>query len=238
MKEKIRKNILRVIILLLAVAFLVKFHRAAVLRMYIETCVGNCEKMPILCKAPEKEIINSKINTEYLVELTPYKFPEVEIHIPKTFSIVKEKIHRAYYKRKRRKENEATIYLLHEKRNFFINLFPQLSKQGIKNDYEFLMRVMSAKLKDINNLTDTLFVIIKSIFTPDMGDQKYIKMIKFNSGGNTGFLNYNLLPSGNYFDCNVITTRGDFLKIYIKDRQAILDLDKVLTIISTVRSLE
>lgn len=238
MKEKIRKNILKVIILLLAVAFLVKFHRAAILRMYIETCVGNCEKMPILCKVPEEEIINPKINEEYFAQLTPYKFPELEIHIPKTFSIVKEKIYRTYYKRKKRKENEAIIYLLHESPNFFINLFPQLNKQGIKNDHEFLMRVMSAKLKDINNLTDALFVIIKSIFTPDLGNQKYIKMVKFTSANEAGFINYNLLPSGNYFDCNVITTRGDFFKIYIKDKRATLDLDKVLTIISTARSIE
>jgi len=45
-----------------------------------------------------------------------------------------------------------------------------------------------------------------------------------------------LAKADNYFDCNIINNAGDFFKIYIKDKGASLDLDKVVAIISTAES--
>lgn len=235
MKDKTRRIILNIILLLVTLAYLEKFGKAPLLRTYIELGIGNCQKIPILCILPEREIINPKINKEYLAKLVPYNFPETEIYMPKGFTVIKEEIKRAYYKNKRRKHKDAAAYLLYEKPDFFIGLFPQVKKQGIKNDYTFLSRTMYACPKGINNLTDTFFVIMKTIFTPDLGDQKNAKMVKFSIGDKKGFVTYNLGSTENYFDCNIIDEQKGFFKIYIKDKEAALDLDKVLAIISTVQ---
>jgi len=78
---------------------------------------------------------------------------------------------------------------------------------------------------------------MKSLFTPDLGDEKNVKMVKFAIGNKKGFISYNLAPAGNYFDCNIINNRGDFFKVYIKDRAAVLDLKNVLAIISTLEKV-
>jgi hypothetical protein len=75
---------------------------------------------------------------------------------------------------------------------------------------------------------------MKGIFTPDLGNQKDVKMAQFTVLDKRGFINYNLTGPDHYFDCNIFNTNQDFFKIYIKDKGASLDLDKVLTIISTV----
>ena len=62
MKEKLLRGIPVVIFILLALAFVVKFAGPPTLRLYVETGIGNCRKIPILCAAPSKEIINPEIN--------------------------------------------------------------------------------------------------------------------------------------------------------------------------------
>jgi len=233
MKKAVKKYISMGILLILALPFVAKFGEPAILKAYIENSVGNCEKIPILCSAPEEELVNSNINEEYLSKLILYKFPEIEMYIPEGFNVVKEMISKPYYRKRHYREKAAFIYLLYEKPNFFVNLFPQVSKQGIKDDYEFLGRTMSAQLNQIKNLADMFFVIMKSIFTPDLGDQKNIKMVKFSAKDKKGFINYNLGSLENYFDCNVVTNQGDFF-IYIKDKGKKLDLGNVLAIISTI----
>ena len=125
--------------------------------------------------------------------------------------------------------------MVYQKPKFFINLFPQVKKQGVENNYDFLTRTMNAKVKDIDNVTDAFFVIMKSIFTPNLGDQKNIKMVQFESLGKKGFITYNLNPEENYFDCDVVSSDDTFVKIYIKDKGRALDLDKVIAIISTAK---
>jgi hypothetical protein len=188
--------------------------------------------------APALEIISPKINKEYIAELLPYEFPKMSIYAPKGFTIIKERIKKVYYKRNKRQHSGNVIYLLREDPNFFTNLFPQLTKQGIDSDYEIIKRTMFARLKDIKNLTDTVFVIMKSIFIPDLGDLRNVKMVQFMLTDKKGFINYNLDKSGNYFDGYIIDSGGNFYKIYIKDKEASLDLDKVLAIISTVNKHE
>jgi len=237
-KEKILDGISSVIIFALALTFVAKFAGPIILRSYIQGGIGNCQKVPVLCIVPEKEIDNPSVSKEYLLELLPCKFPEMQLCVPKGFKVIKEKITKVYYKRRRRQDKGATIYLLYKKPNFFVNLFPQAVKQGIKNDYEFLNRTMSAKVEKIDNLTDAFFVIMKTVFTPNLGAYKNIKMVKFTNADKKGFITYNLSPSENYFDCNIFNEQGDFFKIYIKDKAAGLDLDKVFTIISTINRVD
>ena len=235
MKKKIlERYILTTAVLACAVVFVAKFGGPSLLRLYVESGIGNCQNNPILCAIPEKEIINPEIRKEYLAQMVYYDFPGMGIYLPKGFTVVKEKISRVYYKKKKRPHLEPVIYLLEEEAGFFVNLFPRAKKEGIKNDYEFISRVMYADIKNIKNLTDAFFVIMKSVFTPDLGGQKNIKMVKFTLGNAKGFINYNISNKENYFDGNIIDRQGNFFKIYIKDRRAILDLDKVLAIISTI----
>lgn len=231
----LKKYILRAVVFLLCLLFVLKFAKATILRLYVETGIGSCKKNPVFCQSPEEEIINPGINKEYLNGLIAYNLSEgINISAPKGLRVVKEKITKVYYKKNKRKTNGSAIYLLYKKPDFFVGLFPKLKKKGMVDDYEFLKYTMYAKLKDISNLEDAFFVIMKAIFIPDLGDQKNIKMVKFNGSDKKGFINYNLSPLENYFDCNIIDSQGNFFKIYIKDKEANLDLDKVFTIISTL----
>ena len=187
---------------------------------------------------PSEEIINPTINKEYIAELLSYRLPKMAISTPKDMTVIKEKIKKAYYKKKRKGLSGGVIYLLQEEPYFFMNLFPQLKKQGIQDDYGFIKRVMSTRLEEIKNLDDAFFVIIKGIFIPDLGDQNNLKMSQFIIADKRGFINYNLGKDDNYFDCNIIDEQGNLFKVYIKDKGAKLDLDKVMAIISTVKKLE
>jgi len=236
-KNRAAKYISLSVCLLLAILFVAKFGGRSILRLYIEMGVGSCRKIPILCMAPEEGIISSDINKEYCAQLIPYKFPKMEIATPRGFAVVKETIKKVYYKKQRSQYARAVIYLTYQPPDFFVNLFPQLKKQGRFDNYEFIKRTMSAQLKDINNLTDCFFVIMKGIFIPDLGRQENARMVEFSLADKRGFINYNLGGPNNYFDSNVIDKQGNYFKIYIKDREARLALDKVLAIISTAKTL-
>lgn len=237
LKEKILKFFIIGISFLLALAFVIKFSGPAILRLYVQSGIGDCQKMPILCMAPKDLIINPRIDNEYLSQLLPYDdFPKVSISAPRGFTIVQERITKVYYKKKKRNDKGDIIYLLHQEPDFFINLFPQVKSDGIKDNYEFMKRIMYAKLIEIKNISDTFFVIMKGIFTPDLGEQKNVKMAEFIFSHKKGFINYNTIDASHYFDCNIIDSNGDIFKVYIKDKTASLDLDKVLAIISTVRT--
>ena len=98
-----------------------------------------------------------------------------------------------------------------------------------------MRRLMYANLNKVNNITDAFFVIMKSIFTPDIGQQHACRMIKFELGDKRGFINYTMTKPSNYFDCNVLDHQGNFFKIYIKDSGGHLDLNNVFAIISTLK---
>lgn len=221
------------IIFLFAVFFVIKFGGPSILKLYIEMGIGNCQKIPILCMAPPEGLINAEANEEYRNELVPYKFPRMVISVPKGFTVVQERVKKVYYKRGRQEPSDAIIYVDHQEPNFLINLFPQLRKEGIKDDFELMKRAMCAKIENIRKLNDAFFVILKSIFTPDLGNQNNVQMIQVSVADKKCFINYNVGGADNYFDCNVFNDKGSFFKIYIKDKGAKLDIDKVLTIIST-----
>lgn len=236
MKQKAAKYILNTIVLSLALVLAGKLAGPPTLRLYVESGIGSCEKIPILCMVPYQEIVNPAISQEYISGLLPYKFPKMEILLPKGFSVTQERVKKAYYKKKGGSlNNGALIYLFHEEKGFFINLFPRLRKEGISDDYEFIKRIMYANEKDIKNLTDVFFVIMKSIFTPDLGGQNNAVMATFSMEAFRGFINYNLSKPNQYFDCNIINSTGAYFKVYIKDIAGALDLNKVLAIITTIK---
>lgn len=237
-KKSIARFIPLIIFLIFAILFIIKFAGAKLLKLYVNTGVGSCEQIPILCMAPQEEIVNPPINKDYIMELTRFNFekPKMEIFMPKNFMVQKGNVKEVYFKRLKTRPNASMAFLLYRKPNFFINLFPRLTKDKIKNDYDFLSRTMAAKTSSINNITDTFFVIVKGIFIPNLGEMKNLTMIKFTSEGKRGFINYNMDPAVNYFDCNMLNQRGEYFKLYIKDNGSTLNLNKVLAIISTLDS--
>lgn len=234
MKQKIPKIILSVILFLFALIYVAKFSGPNILKLYIESGIGDCQKIPILCMAPGEEIRNPPINKEAIAESILYRFPKMSLSIPKGFTVVKETVKKVYYKKKKRRYPGAIIYLLYEEPGFFVNLFPQFKKEGIISNYEFIKRTMYARIGSIKDLQDAFFVIMKGIFIPDLGEQRNVKLVQFSLRDKGGFINYNLSSPDNYFDCDIINNRGDFFKIYIKDKGARLDLEKVFAIISTL----
>lgn len=231
------KYILIAVILIFALAFMAKFAGPELLRLYVRLGIGDCKKVPVFCIVPAREITNPLIDIKYAQNLSPYKLFGLKIGLPRGFLIVEEEIkNKVNYKKTPRKFSLPAVYIFHKGPNFFMGLFPKLKAQGIKNDLEFIGRVMSAKLEQIQNTTDAFFVIMKGIFIPDLGQQQGVKMVKFSVDDKAGFINYNLTPAGNFFDGNMVDRKGIFLKIYIRDVDKKLDLDKFLAIISTAKT--
>ncbi|KPK97863.1 MAG: hypothetical protein AMJ95_07010 [Omnitrophica WOR_2 bacterium SM23_72] len=235
-KKSFTIKLILFVLLVCAILFVARFSGHAFLKMYVEAGTGSCLKIPILCMMPTETIINPVIDDKFINSLIPYKFPKMNIAIPKGFSVMQETIKKVYYKKKKLSHAEKVVYLLHQPSDFFVGLYPQLKKQGVKDDYEFIRRIMYANLNRIKNVTDAFFVIMKGIFTPDLGDQKNVKMVEFQTQDKRGFINYNL--SNTAFDCNVISEKGGFFKVYIKDKEASLDLAQVLAIINTLVNVD
>jgi len=233
-KKRLFKIFARAILLVIAIAFVVKFAGPNILRQYIGYGIGNCKNTPILCMQPEEKVFTPQIDSAYLDTLVPHVFPRMSVRVPKGFAIVQELIKQKYYK-KRRTNNKAVIYLLIQEPGAFIKLYPDVRKQGVTDNYEFIRRLMYADLDQVNNITDAFFVIMKSVFTPDIGNQSTAKMIKFQITDYKGFINYSMAKPDNYFDCNVFDINGNFFKVYIKDIGGILDLNNVFAIISTLK---
>lgn len=232
--KRFTKHLLHTILLLVALAFVIKFAGPNLLRQYISYGIGDCRSTPILCMQPEEKIFTPQIDNDYLATLTPYAFPRMSVSAPKGFTVIQELIRKQYYK-KRHANNKAVIYLLIQEPGAFIRLYPQVRQQGVNDNYEFIRRLMYAHLDQIKNITDAFFVIMKSVFTPDIGCQSTAKMIKFQLKDFKGFINYQLCRPDNYFDCNVFDADGNFFKVYIKDVGAQLDLNNVFAVISTLK---
>jgi hypothetical protein len=234
MKKKILTGLAIFIFLFLPLALIIKIKGASLIRLYIESGIGTCQNIPIICMTPQDQPVHFSVNRDYAEQLIPQKFAKMRISIPKGFSIVQERVKKAYYKKRKFLHEESIMYVVHEENGFFGNLFPDLRKQGITTDYEFIRRLMFARLDNIKGFTDAFFVVFKTIFTPDVGNQHSAKMIEFTAADKNGFINYNVYGPDNYFDCNIFNRTGGYFKLYIKDKGGKLDLDKVITIISTI----
>lgn len=232
-KNQIYRFFLSALVIIAALAFVVKFGGVALLKAYIQTGMGDCKQNPVLCLSVEKQDTqpDGDISGD-TKDFLPYKFPDFEISVPRGFSIVNEQISKIYYKKHKRNDKGNIIYILYKEPDFFIRLFPQL-RRYVKDDYEFLLRMMSSKLDNISNISDALFVIVKGVFIPDLGSQG-VKMIRFSLNGYRGFINYGLSARAHYFDCNVFDKENNFFKIYIKDKNKSLGLDNIFAVIYTL----
>jgi hypothetical protein len=234
--KRFSKHLYHTILLIILLAFIIKFAGPSLLKQYISYGIGDCRSTPILCMQPEEKIFTPKVDDFYLETLIPHTFPKMLISVPKGFALVQELIKQPYYKKKH-PNRKAVIYLLIQEPSAFIKLYPQVKKQGVADNYEFIRRLMYAHLDQVNNITDAFFVIMKSVFTPDIGNQNTAKMIKFRVNDLKGFINYTMAKPDNYFDCNVFDASGNFFKVYIKDIGAELDLNNVFAIISTLKPI-
>lgn len=234
MKNKIKNITAIAVTLAFCLVFIIRLAGISILRQYISYGIGDCRSIPILCMEPDEKTVTPEIDKEYYETLVPQSFPKLSISIPKGFSVVQELIKRRYYKRRKTGE-EAVIYLLRQEPKAFLNLYPDVKKMGVNNNYEFIQKIMQANLTKIKNIPDAFFVIVKSLITPDIGPQNISRMIRFELGDKTGFINYTMTKRINYFDCSVFDAQDNFFKVYIKDVPARLDLNKVFTIISSLK---
>jgi hypothetical protein len=234
MKHKKANLIFTIIILILALAFVIIFEGPDILKTYIRTGIGSCNKIPMLCKTPTQEIINPAIDKDYLSTLIPHKFSKLSLSAPKGFAVIQELEKQLYYKKRLNRSKESVIFTFRQDPGYFMKLFPQVKKLGISNNYDFIKRLAFAQIDGIKNIDDAFFVILKSIFTPDLGDQNKVISASFTMPDRKGFINYNLFDKMYYFECNVISKDGDFFKVYIKDNGATLDLKEIFAIISTL----
>lgn len=233
---KFAKGVAIALVLAAAALFVAHFGGPNILRWYVETGVGDCGKIPLLCKVPEEKIEDPAPDRGYVAGCVVHRFTDFSIAVPKGFTVVRETVKKVYYKKHRRLDKGAVIYLLYKPPGFFIGLFPRLKQQGIIDDYAFIRRTMYATSGSIRNLSDAFFVIMKSVFLPDLGEQDSVKMAEVRVCGKRGFLNYNLSASGNYFECNLFDADGHYFKVYIKDKSRVLGLKEVLAVISTLQA--
>jgi hypothetical protein len=232
MNKKTLRSIYIYSALVLGIVFVVKFGAPSLLKFYVQSGIGDCRNIPILCMNPVT--CSADLQTgDNLPDSIPYISDSLTASVPKGFAVVEEILSKPFYKKHKRMDKGNIVYLLRKDKGFFVALFPQV-KAG--NDYEFIKSVMYAKITDIKNITDTFFVIMKGVFIPDLGDQNNVKMCSLELEGMKGFINYNLGKRENLFDCNFIGRDGSFYKVYIKDRERKLDLAKVSELIVSLRA--
>jgi len=236
MKKTTLKFISTGFALVLALAFVVKFGTPGLLKFYVQTGIGDCRSIPILCMAPAIYIANPKISDDFLNDSTPYVSDNLSVSVPKGFTVVEEILSKPFYKKYKHRDKGNVVYVLRKDKDFFVGLYPQLKHAGVKDDYEFIKRVMYARINEIRDITDTFFVIMKGVFIPDLGDQLKVKMVSFQMQGVNGFINYNLGEKERLFDCDIIGKDGSFYKLYIKDRDLKLGLEEVAGIIFSLRA--
>jgi hypothetical protein len=234
MRHKRANFIFSIIIFILALTFVIIFAGPNILKAYIRTGIGSCAKIPILCKIPTQEIINPELDKTYLATLIPHKFSKLSLSTPKGFAVIQELEKKPYYKKRLNHHKESIIYTFRQDPGYFIKLFPQVKSAEITNNYDFIKRLAFAQIDGIKDTTDAFFIILKSIFTPDLGDQNKVISASFIMPDKRGFINYNLFDKAYYFECNVISEGGDFFKVYIKDTEATLELKEIFAIISTL----
>ena len=232
-KDRFIKSIAITIFILVSIAMVIKFQGALFLRMYVMFGIGDCAKIPILCMTPGERVISESFDQQEPEDFISHIFSDMSIRVPRGFTVVQRETKKVYYKKNKHIGQDAIIYLLCRPPGFFTGLYPQLKNSGLDSDHEFIRRVMFADERKIKSINDAFFVIMKGIFTPDLGDQREVRMAALNLEELSGYINYNIEGDQNYYDCNIFDSQGNYFKIYIRDTNAILDLDEVLAVIST-----
>lgn len=234
MKKKTANFLYSFLIFSAAVIFVAYFGGPNILKAYIETGIGTCKKIPILCKSPTQEIKSPGIDKAYVTGLLPYKFSKLSISAPRGFAVIQELEKKLYYKKRLNRNKESVIFTFRQDPGYFTKLFPQIKRMGINDNYAFIKQLIFARTDKIANINDAFFVILKSVFTPDLGDQHKVIMASLELPDRRGFINYNLFDEKYYFECNIINKNGDFFKVYIRDVNRALELKEVIAIISTL----
>jgi len=145
---------------------------------------------------------------------------------------------KTYYKKRPWKTMGSIVYLLYQPPDYFVNSFPDIKEKGVTDDYTFVKRTMCSDADSIRTITDAFFVVMKSIFTPDLGDQKNLCMISFEGDGKKGFISFNLGKKEFAYSADIFDKDRNYFKIFLRDRSRKIDLKKVFTIISTIRKTE
>jgi len=223
------------VLLALSIAFIIKFGSPQLLRFYVRTGIGDCQKIPIFCMSPLETLEIKNLPSVSDAGLVPYCAYKISAFVPRGFNVVQELFIKSSYKKYNRMHKGDVIYMLCQDKDFFARLYPQLKKAGVTDNYEFIRRVMNANEEKIGNVNDAFFLIMKGIFIPDIGNQANAKMVKISLSGLKGFMNYNLDASGNYFDSSLVDEKGNFFKVYIKNKSKNIDLETALAVISTLR---
>jgi len=236
-KQRVVSTVLGVLVCILAFVGVIYFQGGRLIQIYISSGIGNCQKIPILCRQPSEELSLSTVALRS-GDVIPQRFDRVSLSVPKGFAVVQETVQRVYYKKQKDKARGNTIYVLRESPGYFPLLFPQLAKKQITTNYEFIRRIMYAKLTEVRDLTDAFFVIMKGIFIPDIGDQRKARMVSFTQLDKKGFLTYSQRQKQQFFDCNCVDAQDNFYKLYIKDASGRMVLDDVLAVIATLRPQE
>jgi hypothetical protein len=231
--NKFSKFFLRAIALGVCLWYVAIMGGPNLLKLYVSTGIGDCKKIPILCMSPVEKI-TPQASKKCLRDFLPYSFSKIQVCLPDGFKVTYELTKKALYKKKINKQNKSFAYLLYEEPGFFITLFPQSKKAGVRDNYEFIKRVMYANPNTIKNLNDAFFVIMKSIFIPDLGDQKEVKMMQVEIGDKRGFLSYNIGKDAVYFECSLVNSKDQFFKIYVRDKTRQFNFEKIFAVISTL----
>lgn len=234
-----RKNWLKITFIILALAgavlYIAHFAGPKILRMYVHAGIGFIHRQPIFGMKPSDASVPLEINEEYLTELKPYKFSDVSISLPKEYRVVQGTEEKSYYKKYTKKSSGAVVYLLYQPPHYFVDSFPDIKEKGVTDDYTFVKKTMQSDADIIRNVTDAFFVVMKSLFTPDLGNQKNLCMISFEGHGKKGFISFNLGETEYAFVCDVFDSGNNYFKIFLRDKSRKMDLRKIFTIISTVR---
>lgn len=235
MANRFFKPFALLLILGAAVLFIIRFGGPQLLSFYVRSGLGKEVHLPIFYSARKEERAVTAVSEQVLAQLRPTRMENVELGVPKEFVIFKGALKRSYYKKWPPKSAGSQIHLLTQPKNYFVRLNPQVMAQGVSDDYEFLRRVQDARLDRIRSISDAFFVIMKGIFTPDLGDQKDLRTVTFTLPGKRGFLTESHASEGDFYDCNFFDDRDRYFKLYIKDLNRSLSRSGVLAIVSTVR---
>ncbi|HNX81598.1 MAG TPA: hypothetical protein PKL77_05570 [Candidatus Omnitrophota bacterium] len=234
-----KKNYLKIacigIALSLAVAYIAYFAGPRLLKMYVHAGIGFIHRQPIFGMKPSEVPVPLEVDEDYLAELKPYEFSDVSVSLPKEFRVVQGSEEKSYYKKRPWKTMGAVVYLLYQPPHYFVDSFPDIKQQGITDDYTFVKKTMQSDADFIHTVTDAFFVVMKSLFTPDLGNQKNLSMISFEGRGKRGFISFNLGETEYAYVCDIFDSQNNYFKIFLRDKSRKMDLKKMFTIISTIR---
>lgn len=198
---------------------------------------------PILNLAPEQQLVPS-VDADYLSLLNKQETSKFELCLPKGFKLYKEKNREkggmCSFIKKDGDDSTGVIIISYEQPGFFMGSFDsgtveKLKKLNIRNDYDYFGRVISARKEDTQNLLDAVFITIKDMISPRLGDEENLKIYKYESDQLRGYVSANVTDLQSDFSCDLFDNKNNYLHLMIRARDPILSLEQLSTIISTIK---